>query len=140
MKAVTLKPHEYADPKVAKKGNIKAFEVKYKRTDWARSPWIEITVVKSGRRVHFTGETDTDATIVSNANIALGIKTAARAFQDALDGKVVTLTNVRSFGQNSGTFALQRTGNRVEFVAPCGARGYITVTEAKKLIEVLRSL
>lgn len=112
-------------------------------------PWISYTdqekvfVLKVGRRVFFTQENDYDCKNVAFANLALGAKTAARSFQKALDGERVTFENVvsgyASHGDGSLTLAPGKRGS-VEFIAPCGATGYLTKREAEKLVEYLNTL
>jgi hypothetical protein len=137
MKQVTLPPSWQDDSDKS----LEAHAVTIRRTGpfyWDRE---KVYVVKVGRRVFFSQEHDTDARRIEYANVALGIKTAARAFQDALDGKVVTLKRgVESayVDTDQVVLGLQKTGRRIAFVAPCGASGYMTVAEAEKLVALLR--
>lgn len=118
---------------------VEAHRIIVRRTDWESRE--DVFVVKVGRRVFFSQEADGDATDPEYANVALGIKTTAAAFERALAGKTVIVKNVASgyaYGPES-SLALERTGSRIAFVAPCGAKGYITVGDAEKLVALLRS-
>ena len=80
-----------------------------------------------------------------SANMSGGPKTIARLFEIALAGKRLATAEVgktisSGYAGSGDTVELHRVKNRIEFTAPCGQQGYLTVGEAKKLVEGLRSL
>jgi hypothetical protein len=78
------------------------------------------------------------AAVLYSANVLAGPKTLVRLFTDALAKKPVSEGVRSTYGIEP--LVLTRKGQRIEFRAPCGAYGYMTVREAEKLVEGIPTL
>lgn len=110
----------------------------------------QVNVLKLGRKVVFTqsslewlrgqlasGQLDHEEV---DKNLVGSAKGIARLLERALDGKDAYSEQVESdYDSDEPSVSFTAASKRhIDFTAPCGARGYLTVNEATKLAAALR--
>lgn len=124
--------HEFVLPPLAKTINVFLFNRRIVFMDSSVGPVFE--------KGHHHGYDNASEAVAELANLTGSPSLIVRLFQAALDGRKITSEKVGSGYSSRPSLRLERVGRRVEFEAPCGATGYLTVGEVEKLIEAIPTL
>lgn len=125
-------------------------EFNYEREDTPYDPKRIGQICKRGSRLFIYEIADDEVAtnkvedILSWANVWVGPKTLVRMLESALAGELVNETVGTAYGESyrdaTGDLQADKKGRYILFTAPCGATGKMTVREAEKLVEAVKSL